>query len=177
MITNTINSYGKISKIFHWLMFALFLGMFAIAYTMINIPSSNFSLSLYDLHKATGLLLLGLAFMRLLWNVMNQHPELADAKKSVKFAAKLNVFTLYFLMFVMPLTGIGMSTLSGHHVSFFGIFEIPALADNPAADKFFSLAHEWLAYLLIAVFSLHVAGALYHHYIRKDDVLRRMKPF
>lgn len=177
MLTNTRTSFGRISKIFHWMMFLIFLGMFAVAYTMINIPASNFRLSLYDLHKGTGLLILALAFLRLCWNSINQHPELPPGNKKLHVAAKLNVFMLYSLMFLMPLTGICVSSFSGHDISFYGLFVIPPVGNNPAADELFTAAHGWLAYLLIAVFVLHVSGALYHHYIRKDDVLRRMKPF
>lgn len=78
-------------------------------------------------------------------------------------------------MLIMPLSGLLGSITGGHDVSFFGLFDIPALSNQ---DKVFSnfcwSTHETCAYLLIACVILHISGALYHHFILKDNVLRRM---
>ena len=71
MLKNTVAVYGVIAKFFHWFMAALIIGMFMLAYTMINIPASHFSDRLYSLHKATGLFLFGLVILRLLWRFIN----------------------------------------------------------------------------------------------------------
>jgi cytochrome b561 len=176
MMKNTRNTYGELAKFFHWLMALLLIGMYLVAYTMINISKSNFSDSLYDLHKATGLLLLGLVVLRLLWRVFNLQPALP---KSVPiwqhYAAKWNIIGLYLLMFAMPITGFLASTLANHPITFYGLFTILPLANNYTESEFFSKSHEILSYFLIIFFALHVIGAFYHHFFLKNNVLIRMR--
>lgn len=167
-------SYGNIAKLIHWLMAGLFLLMFAIAYTMINIPRSDFMFALYDFHKATGLLLFMLVSLRLTWRWLNPQPALVDVPRWQQVAAKLNIYLLYALMFLLPMAGFLTSTLGNHVVTFYHLFYIQPLANNAAASRFFSIAHEYLAYTLVAAFTLHVLAALHHHYVKRDDVLRRM---
>ena len=175
MLKNTISTYGSMAKFFHWIMALLFFGMFIVAYIMINISKSDFRYSLYDLHKATGLLLFGLVALRLIWRKVTTQPVLSKIVPGwQQRAAKWNVVLLYILMIVMPMTGFLTSTLGGHPITFYSIFTIDPLAHDNASSEFFSEAHEILSYLLIAAFLFHVLGALYHHYFLKDDVLKRM---
>lgn len=175
MIKNTNTDYGHTAKLLHWLMAALFFGMFAVAYTMINLPKSSFILSLYDLHKATGILLFMLFAVRLGWRYINLQPELPSTlPRWQRLAAGANITLLYFLMLAMPLTGFLTSSLGGHHITFYHLIEIEPLANNKSYSVFFSTAHEWISYLLIGAFTMHVAGALYHHYILKDRVFKRI---
>lgn len=175
-LKNTSTMYGLLAKFFHWLMAGLIIGMFMLAYTMINIPSSNFSALLYSLHKATGLLLFSLVILRLLWRFINIQPKLPS---SIPYwqrqLAKLNITALYLLMLAMPLTGFLTSTLGNHMVSFYGIFTVSPLADNSLASNFFGKAHEILSYLLIASFTLHVIGAFYHPVLQRMWVFSKKK--
>lgn len=172
MLKNTTTVYGSIAKFFHWLMALLIFGMFIVAYTMINIPASHFSDVLFNLHKATGLLIFGLLILRLIWRFMNRTPKLPP---SIPYwqrqCAKFNITALYLLMLAMPLTGFFMSTLGNHAISFYGIFSVAPLADNQLWSKFFAKAHEILAYLLIASFTLHVIGAFYHPVLQRMWIL------
>lgn len=172
-LKNTPTTYGTVAKFFHWLMAALIVGMFTVAYTMINIPSSHFRDRLYSLHKATGLLLFSLVILRLLWRSINIEPKLPPSRQ--RQLAKLNVITLYLLMFAMPLTGFLMSTLGDHRISFYGIFSLAPLANNPLVSQFFAKAHEILAYLLIAAFTLHLIGALHHPLLQRMWIFSKKK--
>jgi cytochrome b561 len=175
MIKNTRYSYGYFSKGFHWAMAVLFLVMFIVAYIMINISQSDLMYSLYDFHKATGMLLFCLVMLRLSWRLVNVQPDLVKSLPIwQRRAAKLNILVLYFLMFSMPMAGFLTSTLGGHDISIYHLFLIPALAHNQLASDFFSTVHEILSYILIAAFVLHVTASFYHHYFIKDDVLKRM---
>lgn len=174
MLKNTTTVYGSIAKFFHWLMALLIFGMFIVAYTMTNIPASHFSEDLYSLHKATGLLIFSLVILRLIWRFINIEPKLPP---SIPFwqrqLSNINITALYLLMLAMPLTGFFMSTLGNHAISFYGIFTVSPLADNPLLSKFFAKAHEILAYLLIASFTLHVIGAFYHPVLQRMWVLSK----
>jgi cytochrome b561 len=175
MMNNTTTTYGSISKSLHWAMAVLFLGMFTVAYIMINISGSGFKFTLFDLHKATGLLLFALVTIRLAWCLCHVRPRLPSSVPLwQQHVARGNIVVLYVLMFAMPITGFLTSTLGGHDINFYKLFTISPLAHNKSASGFFSQAHELLSYLLIAAFVMHVMGALYHHYILKDRVLRRM---
>ena len=172
MMKNTLASYGHIAKFFHWLMAILFIGMFTVAYIMINMSKSDFRNSLYGLHKATGILLFSLVSLRLAWRLINSKPALPKTTSVwQRNVAKCNIAALYLLMFLMPMTGFLTSTLGGHDITFYGIFTISPLAHNSATSEFYSNAHEILSYMLIATFILHVMGAVYHHYFLKDNVL------
>jgi cytochrome b561 len=174
MLKNTTQAYGIIAKSLHWSMAILIVGMFVLAYTMMNLPDSAFKFSLYNLHKSTGLLLWAIFFIRLVWLFTNHQPGIT-APVWQQRAAFWNKVSLYLLMFAMPTTGFFMSTLSGRSVTFFSLFTIEPFTKNPTLGSFFHSAHVYLSYFLIAAFVIHVLGALYHHFILKDDVLKRIR--
>lgn len=175
MLKNTTFAYGTIAKFFHWVMAVIFIGMFIVAYIMINIPKSDFRMSLYNLHKATGVLLFVLFALRLSWRMRNLQPKLQGLVPQWQLMmAHANIIFLYILMFAMPLSGFLTSTLGGHDISFYSLFIFPPLAHNSSASAFFADAHEILSYALIASFSLHVLGAAYHHLVLRDEVFKRI---
>lgn len=175
MFKNTTNTYGYIARFFHWTMSFLFIVMFLIAYTMINISKSDFRDGLYLIHKATGMLLFSLVAIRLLWRFINVQPPLPKATPIWQnIIAKANIFVLYFIMFTFPISGFLTSSLGGRVVSFYGIFIIQPLANDKAMSELFSKVHEMTAYVLLIAFGMHVIAALYHYYFLRDNVLQRM---
>lgn len=174
MIKNNEYQYGSVAKFFHWLIALLIIAMFIMGFTMTNIPKSSLRSTLYDMHKATGLVVFVLACIRLSWRFINIQPTLHFIPTILRYMAHSNIFFLYVLMFAMPISGFLISTLGGHEVSFYYLFTINPFVTDPAASHLFSTTHELLGYLLIGVFVLHVMGALYHQFIRKDDVLKRI---
>lgn len=175
MLTNTQSQYGILAKSFHWVMFTLFLIMFPLGYIMTSLASSDFKFTLYDFHKATGLILITLIALRLIWRFINVQPGLPNTTPQwQRYAAKLNIILLYLLMCAMPLSGYLTSTLGGHDISFYGLFTLSPLAHNAAASDLFGNVHTYLSFLMLAAFALHLLAAVYHHTVLKDDVLRRM---
>lgn len=176
MIKNTIHSYGQPAKFFHWIMALLFLGMFSVGYIMTNTSKSSLIYSLYDLHKATGLVLFNLVALRLIWRFINVQPAPPKLPAWQLFAAKSIVFILYFCMIAMPITGFLTSTLGGHDISFYTLFNIAPLAHNKDWSEFFSDAHDYLSYTMLVAFIIHMTAAFYHHYVLNDEVLRKILP-
>jgi cytochrome b561 len=175
MLKNTRTKYGLIAKIFHWGMALLFFGMFPLGYIMEGLADSDFKFSLFDLHKATGLILFSLVALRLFWRFISDQPGLDHSVPLwQRRAASGNIIFLYLLMIAMPVSGFFMSTLGGHDISFYGLFIISPLAHDKAASGIFANIHEYVSYIMIAAFILHLLGALYHHYVLKDNVLKRM---
>lgn len=178
-IRNTIASYGAISKLFHWLIGLSIIALLCVGLYMEQMDASPDKWTLYGLHKATGMVVLFAVFARILWRMINVSPALpADMGRFERLGAHAGHFALYIFMLAMPLTGWAMSSAGGHKVTLYGLVEIPPLmAQNKALGGVFNTAHEYLGYALIALLVLHIGAALYHHFLRKDNVLRRMLPW
>lgn len=174
-LQNTEESYGPIAIFQHWVMALLIIAMLALGLYMTGLPIGLSKLKYYGWHKALGVLILGLVALRLLWRAINITPSLASLPPWEKVAARGTHAAFYVLMVLLPLTGWMMSSAAGLPVSFFGWFVLPDLV-SPNDDLFKLLreSHGWLAYAMIALICLHVAASLKHHFIDKDDILRRM---
>jgi cytochrome b561 len=119
-----------------------------------------------------------LAAARLLWRLGHAPPALpATMPPWERRAAQLTHALLYVLFFAAPLTGWLFSSAAGFQTVYLGMVPIPDLLskDKALADAL-KLAHKSINYTLAAVIVLHAAAALKHHFIDKDDVLRRMLP-
>lgn len=179
-LKNTELSYGAIAKFFHWGLFLVFIGLYATAINMVDLPDSPDKYELYGLHKALGTLALFIAGLRLFWRTLNKTPETLnnDEAPAVKMAANAMHAFLYILMFAVPIGGIMMSQSGGYAVSFFGLFNLPTFIEKN--ETIFNLVHDahgWFGYALLALIAGHIAAALWHHAIKKDNVLKAMAPF
>lgn len=176
--SNTSGEWGIITQIFHWGMFCLIIGQYTLAYTMIDMPPSDQKWALFAWHKQMGVTLFLLVFLRLWWREKNPIPK--DSEKAPRWdhiLGKSNIWILYTLLFAFPLTGLLMSILGGHSVSYFNLFTIPVLMQGPNIYAEILLeAHIWISYILYVVVALHILGGLYHHFVLKDTILLRMLP-
>lgn len=173
-IKNDRYHYGIVAKLLHWLIAIFIITLLCVGLYMADLPVGLQKLKLYRLHKEFGLLVLGLAIVRICWRIINTTP-LLELPWWEACAARLVHWAFYGFMFAMPLSGWLMSSASGISVSFFGLFVMPNLVgpdDN--LRIFFRSCHHWLAYALIATIVLHVLAALKHHFIDNDTILRRM---
>ena len=174
---NTPHTYGWVAKLFHWVMAALMLGMLALGYYMSDLPKSPFKFDLYWWHKSFGTLVLMLVAVRLAWKATNPRVTPVAMPRWQILTAKSVHLALYLLMFAMPLSGLVMSSAFGFPVSFFGLFTVPDMvAPDRALGSLAAEAHELGMYALFGLITLHVAGAFKHHFIDKDETLRRMLP-
>jgi cytochrome b561 len=175
---NTTRSWGSLSKVFHWLIVLLIINQWWIAERAEELKGLA-KLEALAWHKSFGMTVLMLAAFRLAWRLMNSTPELATETKSwERVLAKISHFLLYALIFAMPLTGWMMSSAKNYPVSWFKLFQFPDLV-APAEQTFQRMnnLHHLLFSVLVGVALLHVAGALKHHFIDRNDVLKRMLPF
>jgi cytochrome b561 len=152
----------------------VFLGL-----TADDLPLGMKKLKLLAEHKSFGMTILGLAVLRLAWRTANRTPELPDTLKSWERAvAQVTHWGLYLLLFALPVSGWLMSSARGFPVSWFGYFQFPDLV--PKNQGFYDAmlqTHHVLVWVLGGVVLLHVAAAVKHHFMLKDDVLKRMLPF
>jgi cytochrome b561 len=175
---NTTRSWGSLSKAFHWLIVLLIINQWWIAERADELKGLA-NLEALGTHKSFGMTILMLAVLRLLWRLMNPTPELTSETKPWERAlARISHVSLYVLIFAMPLTGWMMSSAKNYPVSWFKMFQFPDLV-APAEQTFHQMLdlHHLLFKVLVGVALLHVAGALKHHFIDRNDVLKRMLPF
>jgi len=132
--------------------------------------------SIIGLHKASGFVLLLLALFRWYWTLSGQNPKPIDGMTKGEIGiSHATKWTLLLLLLVMPISGMMMSMYFGYGIDLYGLIEIPSiLAKDEDMGEVFEEVHEVLAYLLIALFSLHALAALKHHFISKDNTLNRM---
>ncbi|MBI1238963.1 MAG: cytochrome b [Alphaproteobacteria bacterium] len=178
--------YGTVAMLLHWTIALLILSLIAVGLYMSGLPNSDpQKFELYQLHKSFGLTVLALSVVRVVWRLM--HPVLplpAGMKTWERVLAYATHIAFYVLMFAIPLFGWAMVSASPLQIPtfYFGLFQVPHLpvapegGDRDLAGAFAEL-HEILALSTLAVLALHIAGALKHHFIERDDVLIRMLPF
>lgn len=176
-VRNTDQSWGVISIGIHWLVAIIVIGLFGLGLWMT-------SLSYYDawytqgpyVHKSIGVLLFALMVVRLLWRLVNTPtmplPNHATWEKTVAHVVHL---ALYVLLFATMISGYLISTADGREIEVFHWFEVPAftLGIEQQADIAGTI-HFYLAVSLTSLVVLHAAGALKHHFLDKDDTLKRM---
>jgi cytochrome b561 len=177
-IRNSSNRWGSLSQLLHWLIVVLIAAQVALALTAKELPRGPMVRTLVGYHKSVGITILALAVIRLAWRWMNPVPALPDTIEAhEKALARLTHGALYVILFAMPLSGWIGSSAHGFPVKWFNLFTVPALTgkDLPLSS-IMSEVHYVLAISLGLIVLLHIAAALKHHFVLKDDTLRRMLP-
>lgn len=181
LFSNTDQRYGVVAIALHWSMAVLLVLLILLGLYMTGLPDAGFDvkkITLILLHKELGILALTLAMIRLAWRVGNVLPVLVeDIPDWQKLIARLVHLLFYGAMFALPVTGWMMSSAAGIPISFFGLFNLPGLISyDDYLFQFFIEVHRWLGYGLIVLILLHVGAALRHHFVLKDDTLKKMLP-
>lgn len=124
------------------------------------------------LHKAMGFTILVLAAVRIIYRIIFQVPEIpSDMPQWQKIGARGVQGLLYLGMLLQPISGwLG----SGRAFTYFGIFTMPKIGWLTPYGQQLHWIHTHLDWALIVLIGLHAVGALYHHYVRQDNVLRSM---
>lgn len=172
---NTPQSYGTVAIFLHWLIALFIISLLALGFVMDDLPKNAQGVA-YDTHKLIGLSVLILVTIRLWWKSINLKPILTFKQAPwERFAERFVHYSLYLIMILMPLSGLWMSTAAGHLPSVFGhTISFPGVTENKAQAEFFGEVHEFLAWTLIALITIHVLAALKHHFIDRDRVMKGM---
>lgn len=175
-LKNTTTRYGSIAKFLHWLIFILLLCMVILGFYLESIPKAYQGLT-YNTHKLTGLTILILMLVRAVWASMNIKPSLPYATQFWERVAERSVhLLLYAVVITMPIVGWIGASAGGKppHLGSFNLL-LPVTQSKELSKKAFFI-HNSLAIFLIVLISVHVLAALYHHFLKRDDVLKRMMP-
>jgi len=175
---NTVSRYGSLSVGLHWLMLLLIASVYACIELRGNFPKgSDMREGLKTWHFMLGLSILVLVLVRLAARFIGTVPRIEPAPpKWQSLFAKLMHIALYALMIGMPLLGWLTLSAEGKLVPFFGL-QLPSLVgESKSIAGWAKELHETggtVGYFLIG---LHAATALFHHYVVRDNTLRRMLP-
>lgn len=187
---NTATRYGFVAQSLHWLIAVGIVAQYFLAEAAEEAEGVRVEpLGAAGLHRALGIALLGLATLRVAWRLIELPPERPTVMKSYEFAlARLTHIAFYVLLFAIPLSDWALVTASGQRLSFFGWFDLPQWAPVTQAplpwieggsldkDQLREL-HEILFNLLVGLALLHIAAALKHQFLDRDNVLRSMLPW
>ena len=174
---NGPQTWGVVSRTLHWLMAAGIVAMLLFGVWLVRREPSLRTLWLYSLHKSLGITLLTLAALRLLWHrISPPPPTLSDGVAPWQLkVANVTHRALYSLMLAVPVAGWAASSATGIDTILFGCWTLPSIAPvSEAWDRWGFVLHGWLALALTALIVLHVAGALWRHWVHRDATLRRM---
>jgi cytochrome b561 len=168
--------YTGTAKALHWLIVALLIVQFILAWTMPELRRGTKPETLVNLHFSFGILILALAVVRLAWRATHGEPAPEDGLPPWQVrSARLVHWLLYLLLFVLPILGWISASWRGLPVAMFGV-QLPQLVASRAPGfGWAGNVHRLLAtYALLGLVGLHVAAALYHYFVRRDRVLQRM---
>jgi cytochrome b561 len=176
---NTSHTYGAVAKFLHWSIVILIIAQYVMAEAAEELPNGLAKLEMVTRHKSFGMLVLVLALARIGWKLANRGlPPPVPMPAPQRIAAAASHGLLYLLLLAQPISGWMMSSAANYPVTFFGLFQWPALVGaNHDLHEALEEVHEFLFQALVVIAVVHALAALYHHLWMKDDTLRRMLPF
>lgn len=166
--------YDRVARALHWMAAVLIMANLASGFAK---DALDGIWNVVPLHKSIGLTVLVLGTARLAWRLGHPAPPLPAGTPAWqrKLAGAVHA-SFYALIIVLPLTGWIMSSASKFPLAWFGLFAWPkfAVTKDSAIYAVGREAHEVLGFAFAALIVVHVAAALYHHIVVRDQLLRRM---
>ena len=179
MATTAPAAYDPVARAAHWLTFILVAAEFTIGWTMPDIEWGTEPTGLIGIHLMIGGSLLIVILFRLLWRITHSAPPpVASLPAWQRWSAGITHVALYALLLIVPLTGLASASAREWPVRAFGFLRLPAIVAPHAkiGFKLGDLHADILSWALLGAIGLHVLAALYHRFIKRDAVLKRMLP-
>jgi cytochrome b561 len=170
-------NYDNVAVALHWATALLVVVQFvsAISWDYFAKPTRH---TMESVHISLGVLLTGVILARIVWRLIPGHQISSLQLGWVRLASKGVHYLLYLLLIAQAGTGFAFRWAQGHAVEFFGLFGIPGPYGQLARPdrRLLHEVHEYIGWAIIILAFAHALAALYHHYVLKDRVLRRMLP-
>lgn len=168
--------FGHMAKAFHWTTVLLVLALLAIGLVMVDQKETGSRLAVYRWHVGLGLAVLAVTALRLVWRLIDRPPPAPSLRRWELISSRIMHTILYLALFLLPASG--LATLAGADA----LPAIFGLADPSPLPARFELvgpraAHRVIVIALVSFASFHALAGMYHHWLRKDEVLRRMLPW
>jgi cytochrome b561 len=177
MIRNTSSSWGSISRWLHWGLGLTIIALIAYGWWMNHIPARADRFFHRSIHSNIGYAVLVLMALRLIWRAINPVPASPEGTpRWQRILAAVNHWSLYAVTFLVIMLGWAHSGARTQSYSdWFGLFHVPQFTSpDRAAAKAYEDQHIFFSYVLLALIVIHLAAALWHHFIRRDQVTARM---
>lgn len=170
--------YSSVMRSIHWITLSLLISVYTLAWSIDGAGSHDEVVWLVMMHRSLGLSVMLLTLFRLGWRQVTRVPAPPDdVPEPQRLAAKAVMIALYLLLFVQPLLGLIASQVHGDRINVFGMFVLPSvMATNRALSRQIFALHGTVALLFLALIGVHACAALYHHFVRRDEVLSGMLP-
>jgi cytochrome b561 len=175
-MTTQRRQFTAFSRLLHWTMAAMVLTMLCIGVAMV-VSLAGYH-TLVSIHRPLGIAILILVIVRFANRLLNPPPAFpATMARSERLAATASEWTMYGLMFVLPLVGWGMLSAGRYPIVIYGSLHLPEiLPHNVMLYSVLRRAHTVLAYLFFLTFLAHFGAILFHTLIVRDGILTRMLP-
>ncbi len=175
---NTVNRWGGISQLLHWLIAILILVMAYLGLTMGNLANGPDKIQTYALHKSIGITILTLVGLRLVWRMYAGTPHpVPGSPRWQERVASLTHWAMYALLFAMPISGWVLNSAAGFPLQWFHLVNLPHIVDkNQGLHELAKDAHEIMFWILALLVVSHAGAAFYHHLFQRDATLARMLP-
>jgi cytochrome b561 len=173
-----VERYGHVAQVLHWVTAVLVVAAYVYgpggSEQRVYSPARDFD---RQLHETLGVCVFAIVVMRVLWRTVDVHPHPPEGPRWMAVVAKATHYTLYLLLFLLPLTAITGAWLEGHPLTLLAGVEIaPLLARSHDAGATIATVHTWLGDAILWLAGVHALAALYHHIVLKDGVLASMLP-
>ena len=170
-------SYDPVTKILHWLIFALIAAQYAVGEFMPHIGRKTEDAGLVALHMSLGATVLVAIVIAIAWRITHPVPPLPELPRWQRLFSVAVHWGLLGLVLLMTLLGWAATNSRGWPVPVLGLVPLPAIA--PTGARWAHDAgdiHVFLVNVLLGLVILHAGAALYHHFVLRDKVLKRMLP-
>jgi cytochrome b561 len=167
--------YGLVAKLLHWLIFILLAAQYAIGSIMPHIGRKTLDEGWVAWHFSVGAAILFFIVIRLAWRLLYPVPQLPTLAPWERLVSGITHWSLYLLVLAMTLLGWAATNSRGWDVKLFGLVTLPQVAPkgshwgHECGD-----IHNVLVYVLLGFIALHVAAALYHYFVKRDQFVGRM---
>ncbi len=170
--------FGRAAIYLHWLTAIAMVPTVIYGLVSVYADGAEMTREALLIHQTVGTAIFILVLFRTVWRLTHPAPPLpAETPRYQKVGATLTHMLLYVTMVALPVTGYMGLAARGRDISMAGLFDLPRIVP---LDRRLSVnaqnLHDYGQYVLYALLALHVAAALYHHFIVKDGILRRMWP-
>ncbi|MGC4251736.1 MAG: cytochrome b/b6 domain-containing protein, partial [Sphingobium sp.] len=167
--------YSLAAIFLHWTIAVLLAFQISVGWALGGLGARGFAL--FQLHKSIGITILALTLARIAVRVWKPRPAPVEGGWQGALAKTVHG-GLYLFMLGAPLTGWALVSTAKVKVPtlIFGVIPLPHLPLPMSAHEWAEGGHGLLAWIGVALFLLHVAGALRHHMLLKDGLIWRMMP-
>lgn len=163
--------YDRKTITLHWWTAVLVIGLWVMGRTTGWMPRGPLRVDVWSVHILLGLVLAGVVIARIGWRTTRGR-RLPPARHGIRHAIAVIVHWLLYATLI-GVTGLGIANVFGHGFPMFNGTRLPKIADQQLCD-WIAHWHDLAANIIAVLVAVHVAGALYHRFFERDDVLARM---